>query len=137
MKIFKYRLPALALAISVFYSAFSAAMEHPIVFRNGSTGSLSEVSFFGTYEVKKSTSDLPLGIKIPSDFDGFKYITIAISQSKNSGGWKIIASIMDGELKYCLSRPDLLSHASMALTTPYLLVGHNHPLKIRESFACA
>ena len=132
----KLRFVYAILAFSILYGDFAEAMEDSYILKNGSSSLLSEFSFFETYEIKDSINSLPLNIKIPSDFDGFKYVSVAISQSKNSGGWKIIASITGNEIKYCLTKPDQLSPVTMAFSTPYLIVGHNIPLKIRESFGC-
>ena len=114
----------------------ATSMESEPIFRNGSTGLLHESSTVSTYEIPSSVLDLPLSIKLPDDFKGYKYATLIASKTKNTGGWIIKYEFKGNMLSYCIESPALGSAVTMALSTPYLIVAHDKQLKISEDQSC-
>jgi hypothetical protein len=106
------------------------------IFINGSTGISNESPIVATYEIYNSVLILPLSIKLPDDLTGYKYATLIASKTKNTGGWVIKHDLKGSVLSYCIKGPPPMSAVSMALSTPYLVVGHNSQLKIIEDEGC-
>jgi hypothetical protein len=107
----------------------------PIV-RSGSTPVLNKASIVKTYENLGTSFSFPLGINLPIDFKSYKYLTLIASKSKNTGGWEFIPNVVDFKIDYCLRGPAPLAPVTMALSTPYLIVGHNEIVEVREVFNC-
>lgn len=114
----------------------ATTMDAEPIFRNGSTGFLNEDLTVVTFEISSSAIDLPLSIKLPDDFKGYKYATLIASKTKNTGGWIIKHDLKGEMLNYCIKRPAPMSAVTTALSTPYLIVAHNNQLKISEDESC-
>ena len=111
-------------------------MDAEPIFRNGSTGLLNDTSTVVTFEISSSAIDLPLSIKLPDDFKSYKYATLIASKTRSTGGWIIKHELKDNMLNYCIKGPAPMSAVTMALSTPYLIVGHNNQFKISEDESC-
>ena len=114
----------------------ATTMDAEPIFRNGSTGFLNEDLTVVTFEISSSAIDLPLSIKLPDDFKGYKYATLIASKTKNTGGWIIKHDLKGDMLNYCIKRPAPMSAVTAALSTPYLMVAHNNQFKISEDESC-
>ena len=114
----------------------ATTMDAEPIFRNGSTGFLNEALTVVTFEISSSAIDLPLSIKLPDDFKGYKYASLIASKTKNTGGWIIKHDLKGDMLNYCIKGPAPMAAVTMALSTPYLIVAHNNQLKISEDESC-
>jgi hypothetical protein len=106
------------------------------IFINGSTGTLNESPIVATFEICNSVLNLPLSIKLTDDLTSYKYATLIASKTKNTGGWVIKHELKGSVLSYCIKGPAPMAAVTMALSTPYLVVGHNSQLKIIEGEGC-
>ena len=114
----------------------TTTMDAEPIFRNGSTGLLNEALTVATYEISSSVMNLPLSIKLPDDFKSYKFATLIVSKTKNTGGWIIKHELKDNMLNYCIKGPAPMSAVTMALSTPYLIIAHNNQFKISEDESC-
>lgn len=114
----------------------ATVMEANTIFRTGSTGLLNETAIVKTFETLANQPNFPLSIKMPDDFDGYRYVTLIVSNTKNTGGWTVVPNLIDTKLNYCIKGPAPMSAVTTALSTPYLIVAHNKRLEIREAVSC-
>lgn len=100
------------------------------------TGILNENPIVVTYDIVTASKNLPLHINLPTELFDYKYISLIAAQTQRTGGWSVEAKRINDAVEYCLKGPDPLSAVTMALSTPYILIGHNQKFEFINKGKC-
>ena len=113
------------------------AQPSTMVFHHGQSGVINPAAWVQTLHNHPLKKDWPLAIVVPDGWSHFPYVTLIAAATQRTGGWRIQVHLDGPTLAPCLQAPPRFSAVTMALTTPYVIVGHREAIELRALDDCS